>query len=198
MISFNELNIIGLTGMSGAGKTLAARVFAERGFCVIDCDRIAKQIISSEKCTAEIKKVFPEMYDKHGEFNRKKAAGVVFSDTKKLKQYERIIYPFIIYGVIKYIENKEGKKNFLLDAPTLYQSGADDFCKKIIAVIADKATCTQRISARDSISEEDAVLRLNSQPGADFYMGRVDYLIENNGEYESFIRSIKETAEEIK
>ena len=186
--------------MSGTGKSLAARVFAEHGYFVIDCDREAKKTIQSPKCAEAVKRAFPEMYDEHGVFDRLKAARLVFSDAEKLKKYEKIVFPFIVYNITDYIlrEAEQGRRDFLLDAPTLYQSGADDLCRKIIAVVADKATCIQRITARDNISESDALLRLNSQPEAEFFKERAGYFIENNSDSESFLRKTAEVIEEIK
>jgi len=198
MKSFNELNIIGLTGMSGAGKSLAARVFAEHGYCVIDCDKEAKKTIQTQKCAEAVKRAFPEMYDEHGVFDRLKAARLVFSDAEKLKAYEKIVFPFIVYNITDYILREAEQGDFLLDAPTLYQSGADDLCRKIIAVVADKAACIQRITARDNISESDALLRLNSQPDAEFYKSKADFFIENNSDLESFFKKTAEVIEEIK
>jgi L-threonylcarbamoyladenylate synthase len=192
-VDFNKLNIIGLTGMSGAGKSLAASVFEKHNYRVVDCDNIAKNTISGKKCTEKIKHNFPELYDERGKFNRVKAARIIFSDLDKLKRYENTVYPFIVYAVIKFIEKyaRKGECNFLLDAPTLYQSGADDFCKKIIAVVADKTACIKRITERDGINENDAALRLNSQPNAEFYKNKGNVVIENNNCRNSFIKNIE-------
>ena len=37
--------IVGLTGMSGAGKSTVCRAFAESGFDVIDCDLSAREVV---------------------------------------------------------------------------------------------------------------------------------------------------------
>jgi dephospho-CoA kinase len=192
MIKLDDLNIIGLTGMSGAGKTLASKAFSEAGFCVIDCDKGAKLTISRKPCAGEVLRAFPEAYT-NGEFDRVKMARIVFKDTEKLKHYESIVFPHIISDITNYIRHKAGggETRFLLDAPTLYQSGADYLCREIVAVIADKETCVKRITARDKISETDALLRLNAQPGADFFREKADYIIENNGDKESFSKAVK-------
>jgi dephospho-CoA kinase len=199
MIDLNELNIIGLTGMSGAGKSLAAQVFAEHGFFVIDCDKEAKRVIAGQKCAEIVKMSFPEAYT-NDEFDRVKMARLVFSDAKKLKQYEGIVFPFIVNEIVEIIRREAGAdvRSFLLDAPTLYQSGADNFCRNVIAVVAEKAACVQRITTRDNINEVDALLRLNSQPGAEFYREKADYFVENNSDFKSFSERIKEVIEEIK
>jgi dephospho-CoA kinase len=193
MINLQELNIIGLTGISGAGKSLAARIFAERGFFVIDCDKEARRVIAAPKCAESVRDAFPEAYAS-GEFDRVKMARLVFTDEKKLKSYERIIFPFIIFKILQIILlQAQNTKNILLDAPTLFQSGANDFCRKIIAVAADKKLCAARITERDGISEADALMRLNSQPDAEFYRSRADYFIENNDDRKDFIERIKKT-----
>jgi len=194
MTDFKDLNIIGLTGMSGAGKSAAARVFAENGFLVIDCDKEAKRIIAKPPCSYGVKRAFPQAYDENGEFNKVKMARIVFSNEAELKRYEKIVFPYIVHGIIKNIlcQAEKGRRNFLLDAPTLFQSGADDLCGGIIAVVSEKEICAERIMERDKISEEDALLRLDSQPDAGFYEEKASCLIINNGTYEEFLKNINE------
>ena len=38
--------IIGLCGQSGAGKTTALEVFSKKGFGVIDCDKVSREVTS--------------------------------------------------------------------------------------------------------------------------------------------------------
>ena len=43
--------IYGLTGMSGAGKSTVSDSFKKAGFFVIDCDRIAREVVrKGEPC----------------------------------------------------------------------------------------------------------------------------------------------------
>ena len=47
--------IIGITGPSGSGKSLFCSMLAERGFTVLDCDKIYHDMISAPgECTAAI------------------------------------------------------------------------------------------------------------------------------------------------
>lgn len=179
--------------MSGAGKSAAAQIFAEHGFCAINCDKEARKTIAHPLCAEAVKSVFPEAYT-GGEFDKIKMARLVFSDSEKLKRYEKIVFPYITYYIINYIlrQAEKGVRNFLLDAPALFQSGADDLCGEIIAITADKKTCARRITERDAISEADAFLRLNSQPGANFYRERAAHFIENDSGFESFRKKVAE------
>ncbi|MDR0222836.1 MAG: dephospho-CoA kinase [Oscillospiraceae bacterium] len=200
MTDFGDLNIIGLTGTSGAGKTAASRVFAERGFIAVDCDRTARRVISGSKCAEEVRRVFPELYDGENVFDRKKAALTLFSSPEKLSLYEKTVFPYVIYGIIRVIVeySKKGARDFLLDAPTLYQSGADDFCKVVIAVVSDRDTAIRRIVERDKIDAASAALRLGAQRDAGFFKERAGYVVENNGDLEQFTEKINEMINGLK
>jgi len=196
---FENRRVIGLTGMSGAGKSAASEFFEKRGFYVINCDKFAKTVILNEECSAAIREAFPEMFDsEQGVFNAKKAASVIFSDKNKLAAYENIVYPRILRALIARINGADADATVVLDAPTLYQSGADEFCRAVVAVIADTGMCAERIIKRDGISEADAFRRLNNQPNADYFIKKADYIIENGGSFEEFAQKINEVADDIK
>ena len=93
----------------------------------------------------------------------------------------------------------------LLDAPTLFESKADGLCDIIVSVIADRDIRLNRILKRDSITLHEAEIRLNSQKNDDFYMGKSDYVIKNNGSLSELenntmdvVNSIKEQSDEEK
>lgn len=58
---------------------------------------------------------------------------------------------------------KEGHKLIVLDAPTLFDSGLQNRCSRIVVVTADEKIRLQRIMKRDGISENEAKLRMHAQ-----------------------------------
>jgi len=193
---FKGRDVIGLTGMSGAGKSAASAIFEKRGFYVVNCDKFAKTVILKRDCQEAIREAFPEMFDEDV-FSAKKAASVIFSDKNKLAAYENIVYPRILRALIALI-NEADEKTVVLDAPTLYQAGVDELCRAVVAVVADTVLCAERIIKRDGISEGDALKRLANQPSADFFMKKADYIIENSGSFEEFAQKTDEVADDIK
>lgn len=176
----SNIKVIGLTGQSGAGKSTFCHVFAERGYNVVDCDRIAKEITCNPVFLIELDQRFPvKLLKGDGSLDRKITADAIFSDIEKLRLYNGIIFPYIIYDIIGKI--KTSGSDVLLDAPTLFESGLDIVCDEIIAVTADKNKCIDRIVLRDGLTREQAKARIASQNSADFFRKRSDYLIENNG-----------------
>lgn len=187
--------IFGLTGMTGAGKTTVCNVFKESGFHVINCDKVARAVTERGKpCLREIADSFgSEVICPDGSLNRKLTGSIVFNDKQKLMLLDSIIYPYITYDIIKEIENTDSRC-ILLDAPTLFESGIDYICDKIVSVICSLDNSVSRIMARDSITKEAALARLRSQHTAEFYREKSNFCIENNGTPEELTDKAKTIA----
>lgn len=200
--------IVGLTGQSGAGKTTVCDTFEKSGFAIINADIVAREVMSKgSECLDETVSVFGDILSEDGTLDRKKLAGIVFSDSDKLSIYENIIFPYIISSIKEKIDmyKKEMYNYILLDAPTLFESKADGLCDIIVSVIADRDIRLNRILKRDSITLHEAESRLNSQKNDDFYTGKSDYVIKNNGSLSELenntmdvVNSIKEQSDEEK
>jgi len=176
--------LIGLTGPTGAGKSEVCAILLEYGFDIIDADLIAREVTAAgSECLLEIVSVFTdEILLPSGELNRKVLGLTVFSDEKQLKKLENIIFPHILAEIDNRVKVlRLGSKGIFLDAPTLFESGADKSCDKICCVLAPTELRKCRIIKRDNITPEAAELRMSSQPGDEFYTERSHYVIMNNG-----------------
>ncbi len=183
MISLPAKEIIGLTGNSGAGKSVFSREFKRHGFEIIDCDKSAREVVlPGSPALSEISmEISKELIYPNGELNRKKTAELIFTDKEKRIRYNSIIYQYIVYNVIGKIKTAKSEY-ILLDAPTLFEARLDMICTHIVSVTADYDKCAERIVKRDGISFELAKKRLDSQHNAEFFKGVSDYLIINNGD----------------
>ncbi len=201
MIGF-EVLVVGLTGQTGAGKSTVSKVFAENGFAVINADMISRTVVEKgTKCLDEISDIFGcGILNCDGTLNRRALGDVVFSDKSKLEALNSIIYPYITSEILKQIKEYSdcGRKLILLDAPTLFESHADDFCEIIISVLAEPETRALRIINRDGITPKQAENRMNSQLDADFFASHSDYVIENNDSMEAVNSISKEVSDKIK
>ena len=202
MCESSDIAVIGLTGQSGAGKTTVCRVFEENGFAIINADKIARHIMEKGMpCLEEIKECFgKEILKEDGTLNRQKLADVVFGDKEKLKQLNAISYPYITSEILNKIKrlSEEKCKYVLLDAPTLFESRADDFCNIIISVTATEKNRTARIAERDGITAEQIKKRFSSQHTERFFINHSDFIIKNNKSVDELIEKAKEVAEKIK
>jgi dephospho-CoA kinase len=184
MFKFKKnIRIFGLTGQSGAGKTSAAKVFSEKGFAVIDCDLLTREVYKSgSPCNIAIAEAFgDEILLPDGEIDRKKLGGIVFSDEKLLEILNITVYPFITETIeAKIKECSQTNSLIMLDAPTLFESGTYEFCERITAVVADRDIRKARIMARDNADEISVERRFDSQKTEEFFRWNCEYIIENN------------------
>ena len=182
--------IIGLTGPTGSGKSSACKLCQEFGLLHVDCDKLTRK--AQEKGSDGLKALCLAFGDgilnPDGTLNRKTLARIAFSSKEETKKLEATIFPYIKELVLKETE----KGNTLLDAPTLFESGLNDICFKTVAVLCDKQTRTERIIARDNLSKEDALLRINAGKPDDFYKQNADFVVYNNGTEADFLKSFKE------
>lgn len=188
--------VIGLTGPTGSGKSLASEIFFEKGYSIINADKVAHFVYDTNKaCIQEIDKAFPGVIFENS-INRKKLAGIVFSNKDRLNDLNKIVHPFIVNEIKSEIKRCE-KNKVLLDAPTLFESGIDRICDKVISVLADREIRIRRIVSRDNISESEAVARITSQPIDEFYKNKSDFVVFNNYDKEKLINDFENIIDKI-
>ncbi|MDE6020207.1 MAG: dephospho-CoA kinase [Ruminococcus sp.] len=201
MNSLEDIMVVGLTGQTGAGKSTVSKIFRQCGFALINADNISREVVKKgSSCLNEIKDCFPEnVISENGTLNRRELAKIVFSDNKKRELMNSIMYPYIMGAILqeihKYADN--GQKMILLDAPTLFESRADDFCELIISVVAKEHLRRVRIMDRDGLDHEQAQARIDSQLPESFFIGHSDFIIKNNKDMENLDAVSKEVAEKV-
>ena len=123
--------IIGLTGTTGAGKGEVGRMFADCGACVCDTDRIYHRLLAeSEALKRELTDTFGEITDDAGNIDRKKLAPIVFADKEKLSALNRITHRYVLAETDRILAEAaaQGVTVGVIDAPMLFESGADKKC----------------------------------------------------------------------
>ena len=98
-----------ITGSIGCGKSSVCKILSQKGYEVIDADKIARELFETSK--EEIKNIFGD----EAANDRKILAGIVFEDEVKRKQLEQIMHPKIkeeIFAKIGELE-KKGKIYFI-------------------------------------------------------------------------------------
>lgn len=187
MNSLDGVMVIGLTGQTGAGKSTVSKVFVQNGFQLIDADAISRHVVArGSHCLADLQECFTDaILTPDGELDRKVMASIAFSDHRKLEMLNTIMYPYIVGEILRMIHrfSQQNHKLILLDAPTLFESRADDFCDLIISVVAKPELRMQRIMERDHISEKAAQQRMEMQLTEEFFRLHSDTVLENNSSF---------------
>lgn len=193
--------VVGLTGQSGAGKTTVSRCFAEHGFGVIDADLVAREVTEDgSDCNRALAGEFPSAFREGYVLDRRALGRIVFGDREKLDRLEQMIYPFINTRITEKIRGfaSSGRRFVLLDAPTLFEAGADRFCDCVVCVVADEEKRRERIFARDGLSDEEITKRFSSQKDAAFYTARAEFVIENNADTAALVEKSAAVEQKIR
>lgn len=176
--------IIGVTGQSGVGKSTVCEMFEKFGYKTINADLVARQVVlPSSNCLNELTKQFStSILNDDKSLNRKILGSIVFNDKDKLDKLNNIIFPYIISEIQNQINELTLKNKYiLLDAPTLFESKANELCDFTIGIVTDLDISINRIIKRDNISLIDAKARIDSQFNKDFFINNCDFVIENIG-----------------
>ncbi|MGG7076861.1 dephospho-CoA kinase [Clostridium sardiniense] len=175
---------IGLTGGIGTGKSTISLMLKEAKFKVIDADIVAKDVlVKYPEILDKVRVEFGEgFFDWRGDFRRKEFGNHIFRFPKQRIKYENIILPYIKSEIMNNIEKlqSEGEKIVIVDAPTLIETKLHDEMDYVILVTADSSTQLQRLKARDKLSNNDALNRINAQMTLEKKKDFANIIIDNN------------------
>lgn len=193
------MKIIGLTGGIGAGKSTVSRHLAEKGFEIIDADKISREIVMpGMPALAELQEAFgAEIVNPDGTLDRKGLAALVFGDDEKRRILEEITTRRICEIVEKRVDELRNEADGIafIDAALLFESGADRLTDAVWAVDADQETRIARTAARDNAPREVIIARINSQMSREELLSRSDDIIDNSGSPEELAARIDELLE---
>ena len=175
--------VIGLTGQTGAGKSTVAKLLEENGVYNIDADYLARIAVENSEVITALTENFGKDIIVNGSLDRREVARRAFSDPEKQKKLNAIVHPEVTRLAVEEIHKaqKSGAKAALIDAALLFESDLTAICSFTVSVIADKEIRLERIINRDSISREDALIRMNAQKNEEYYINNADIVIDNNG-----------------
>lgn len=191
------MNIIGITGSSGAGKSTVCDILQrEYDVKVICADKIAKKL--SKRGTTYIEEIVKcfgnDILDEQGELKRKKLAEIIYTDPQKRKALNRCTFKYIKKEIEKQILEEKQVSTIIIDAPLLFECELDGLCNFVIGIISKRELQIERIVARDNVDYEHAEIRLNAQESNEFYIQRCDEIIENNDDIFYMEKNVLELA----
>ena len=176
------MKVIGVTGMTGSGKTTALETLREYGAFVLDCDAVYHDLLNrSEEMKAELSVRFPAAFT-GGALDRKVLGSIVFNDENELKALNAITHRFVAEEVCSRLRSfaMEGGGIAAIDAVELISSSLFRMCCCTIGIIAPEEQRLRRIMERDKISEEAARLRMKAQKSEEYYRENCTFTVTND------------------
>ena len=178
------MNVFGLTGGMGMGKSAAAQLLRERGRPVVDTDALARQIVEpGQPALQEIRAAFgKEMIGPDGQLRRDELARRVFSDSAARGKLEAILHPRIRALWQDQIETwrAEGKPLAVVVIPLLFETNAGGQFDATVCVACSPATQRRRLGER-GWTPEQIEQRAAAQWPVEKKMARADFVVWSEG-----------------
>ena len=186
---------ITLTGSISTGKSSAVDILEQSGFHIIDADSVAHQVLDEQHQV--IAKEFGEVFVKDEKVDRKLLGSMIFADKEKRKILEELLHPLIYARIVeKSMLLDKRAEPYIVDIPLFFEGGRYAI-ENVIVVYAKKEQQLKRLMQREGYSEEEALVRINTQIDIEEKRKNATYVIDNSGDLKQLQYETERIREEI-
>jgi len=165
--------IVGLAGKACAGKDTLVSFFTDRGFTVVDADKLGHRALEANR---------DAILARFGTLDRTALGKIVFADPRALSDLEAITHPWLAEAVRLQVGAAPG--NVVLNAALLHKQNLYRLCDVVVWVQTPLLTRILRARARDGWTWKRILQRIWAQRklGAQVFPADVDILrVDNEG-----------------
>ena len=205
-----------ITGSIGSGKSAVCELLRDRGFEIIDADKISHCVL--DRCAAQVAEIFGTQYvmqkdaqvkfdasrdgenltDSRAFADRKKLGELVFKNPTELAKLEALLHPKITAEILSQAQALEAKgKLFFVDIPLFFEGKRYEFFDKVAVVYAPKDTLIARVMKRNGLDRAAAKHRVELQTDIEQKRAIADFVIDNSGDLENLKERTREFLEKI-
>ena len=189
---------IGITGSIACGKSTVSNYLLEKGYTIIDADKLGHIALTSEDVKRKLAEKFGDEIIENNEISREKLGKLVFGNEDNLKILNSIIHPKIKKLILKLQDEHKDEQFVFLDIALLYEAKFVDLVERVIVVYVNEKVQIERLMSRNSLSKEEALSRIKSQMSAEEKAALSDYSIDNSDTIENTYQQIDEILNRLK
>jgi dephospho-CoA kinase len=180
--------LLGLTGLYCAGKNFAGGIFEEKGFAVLDVDKLGHIALENKKKI--IKERFGrDILKKDGSVDRRALGMRVFGKPEELAVLENIVHPEANRLTCEWL-NTNNDRPCVINAALLHRSTVFSKLDAIIFIKAPLIVRMLRAKKRDNLSWKEIWNRFSSQRfGLDYDLTKTCIYYINNWWFDFSLRS---------
>ena len=192
--------IIGLTGGIASGKSTVTSYLREKGYAVIDADRVVHdlQAQGGELYQALVEHFGTEILLDTGDLNRPALAQRIFSSQKEIAWSNQVQGEMIRKALARERDRlAETEDLFFMDIPLLIEQGYLDWFDQVWLVYVTEETQLERLMERNALTEDQVRDRLAAQMSLEEKKALVDLVIDNNSKRDHLYQQIDRVLEQI-
>lgn len=194
----NKMQVIGLTGSVGSGKSTVGS-WLEENFSVklVMTDLLGhKAMETGTECyDAMVNKFGSRILDGDGRINRTKVSEIVFKDTEQLTWLNGIVHPWVKDYLKTNIEKEKecGKYDFyLLESAILFQTELDEMCDQVWYVDVNDQVRRERLKENRGYADEKIDSILEKQKENENFKKKCHLIIHNDKDKAYVLAQVRE------
>jgi len=186
------MQVVGLTGNIGSGKSTVAKAFDALGIPVFNSDEEAKKAYLIPSIQNEVQSILSSyegslkgpaegiQIDFSKDTWKSEIAAIIFSNAEKRLRLETHIHAFVQNEFIRWKATQNSK--YIIRESALANSFQQENCNWLIEVYAEKETRMNRVMKRSGYTEEDFLKRDDLQIPNETFPATKIFRIQNNNE----------------
>lgn len=187
---------IAITGTIASGKSTLCRMLKEKGFPVLDCDAINRELLQKGNLGyIKVVETFgKEILNEQEKIESSKLAQIIFNDPNAKLELEQIMHPLILNEI-----NQAKQKNqtiTFVEVPLLFEVGWETYFDETWCVVVDDEVLIERAIKR-GMNKDDVLRRMAHQMPAGKKRKKATIVIENNGDELSFKKQIEKEVQRL-
>ena len=174
---------VGLTGGIASGKSYCLARFAQLGAATIDADVLARAAVEpgNPGLARVVERFGPAVRLPDGTLDRAALGRIVFADRTARADLEAIIHPDVYRRISEWFADlPAGARVAIADIPLLFETGHQHDFDRVVVCACDREEQLRRLMARDRLSREAALARLDAQWPIEAKMAKADYVIRTD------------------
>ncbi len=162
-----EAPVLVVTGATGTGKSTACGWLAQRGAFVIDADRVGHSTLLDPEVRRRLAEVFGnDILDERHRVLRPVLGAKALASDDATRQLNAVVHPPLVREIqrrVQALRQSRGVSLIVIDAALYFQFEPKIEADAVLMTVAPREVLVERIMARDGLTRERALDRLDRQ-----------------------------------